>query len=487
MANEGVNQVDENKGIWSPTQNRWIGNDEISNYFAGGKRSADDIVSKAGDLGINPYAINHAINLGDHANYSQLANKVSQALYTGRAGYGYDFDSGGGTYGSTNIRRGNGNTQYLMPDGGYATVRIHNFRPDQSYDQALAGFNANQNAQKGIINSATQHKATANGLPTSPPPPPTAYGDPTSPPAPPTASGLPTTPPAPPGGTPDGDPSVIPTQRDPSSYTGVSLPDDWNSYSADQKIAWFNQNNTGVKTLKQNGVDDATIGWMVQHGYNPNGTPSTTGTTGTTTTGSGSSGPGVWKVDPNQTVVNQFASITDPNSPLMQQARTRALQEMNGRGLTNSSMSQTAADSAMYDAAVPIARQDASTYADAAKTNAGFQTQWNINQANNQLQRDLQAASIAAQKAMQSASINSQAQLQKNSQIYSSLAQGNSNATSIYTWLNNQIAAIYQSDLSADAKQKLVDQVNAQANSSLSSIQGLTQTMVNGAKQLGLS
>jgi hypothetical protein len=88
---------------------------------------------------------------------------------------------------------------------------------------------------------------------------------------------------------------------------------------------------------------------------------------------------------------------------------------------------------------------------------------------------------------MQSASIDSQAQLQKNSQIYSSLAQGNSNATSIYTWLTNQIAAIYQSDLSADAKQKLVDQANAQANSSLSSIQGLTQTMVNGAKQLGLS
>lgn len=340
-----------------------------------------------------------------------------------------------------------------------------------------AGTADQYKAQNGIISGAqTQHKATANGLPTSPPPPPTAYGDPTSPPAPPG------------GGTANGQPSVVPApERDPSSYTGVNLPSDWNSYSADQKISWFNQNKTGLQTLKQNGVDDATIGWMVQHGYNPNGTPSTTGTTGTTTTGSGSSGPGVWKVDPNQTVVNQFASITDPNSPLMQQARTRALQEMNGRGLTNSSMSQTAADSAMYDAAMPIARQDASTYADAAKTNAGFQTQWNINQANNQLQRDLQAASIAAQKAMQSASINSQAQLQKNSQIYSSLAQGNSNATSIYTWLNNQIAAIYQSDLSADAKQKLVDQVNAQANSSLSSIQGLTQTMVNGAKQLGLS
>jgi len=363
-----------------------------------------------------------------------------------------------------------------------------------------AGTADQYKAQNGIISGAqTRHKATAYGDPTSPPPPPTAYGDPTSPPPPPTAYGDPTSPPPPPTAYGDptsppppptayGDPtSPPPPPRDPSSYTGVSLPDDWNSYSADQKIAWFNQNNTGVKTLKQNGVDDATIGWMVQHGYNPNGTPSTTGTTGTTTTGSGSSGPGVWKVDPNQTVANQFASITDPNSPLMQQARTRALQEMNGRGLTNSSMAQTAADSAMYDAALPIAKQDASTYADAAKTNAGFQTQWNINQANNQLQRDLQAASIAAQKAMQSASINSQAQLQKNSQIYSSLAQGNSNATSIYTWLNNQIAAIYQSDLSADAKQKLVDQVNAQANSSLSSIQGLTQTMVNGAKQLGLS
>jgi hypothetical protein len=66
------------------------------------------------------------------------------------------------------------------------------------------------------------------------------------------------------------------------------------------------------------------------------------------------------------------------------------------------------------------------------------------------------------------------------------LQNGSSNATQIYAWLNDQIASIYKSDLSTDAKQKLVDQLTAQANSSLASIATLTQTLVSGAQALGL-
>lgn len=78
-----------------------------------------------------------------------------------------------------------------------------------------------------------------------------------------------------------------------------------------------------------------------------------------------------WDVAPNETVRSQLQQIIADDSPLMQQARARALQTANTRGLLNSSMAMTAADSAMYDAAMPIAQQDASTYARAGEFNAG--------------------------------------------------------------------------------------------------------------------
>lgn len=78
-----------------------------------------------------------------------------------------------------------------------------------------------------------------------------------------------------------------------------------------------------------------------------------------------------WSVQPNQTVQNQLQQIIANDSPLMQQARARALQQANERGLLNSSMAVTAGQSAVLDAAMPIAQQDASTFADAAKFNTG--------------------------------------------------------------------------------------------------------------------
>lgn len=74
----------------------------------------------------------------------------------------------------------------------------------------------------------------------------------------------------------------------------------------------------------------------------------------------------------NALVANQFNNLIADDSPLMQMARTSALQGMNQRGTMNSSMTQTAADLAAYQAALPIAQQDASTYAtsDLAAQNA---------------------------------------------------------------------------------------------------------------------
>ncbi|MDP4076238.1 hypothetical protein [Acidovorax sp. A1169] len=78
-----------------------------------------------------------------------------------------------------------------------------------------------------------------------------------------------------------------------------------------------------------------------------------------------------WEVSPNETVRSQLQQIIADDSPLMQQARARAMQQSNTRGLLNSSMAATAGESALYDAAMPIATQDASTYARAGEFNAG--------------------------------------------------------------------------------------------------------------------
>lgn len=96
-----------------------------------------------------------------------------------------------------------------------------------------------------------------------------------------------------------------------------------------------------------------------------------------------------WTPGTNETVQGQVKSIVDQNSPLMQQAATRADQQMNKRGLLNSSMAVGAGQAALYDAALPIASADAATHVAAARDNTQarntFQTQQNTFQQQNTL------------------------------------------------------------------------------------------------------
>lgn len=85
-----------------------------------------------------------------------------------------------------------------------------------------------------------------------------------------------------------------------------------------------------------------------------------------------------WTVAPDQTVQNQIEGIIKKDSPLMQMARTQSLQDQAARGLGNSSLAIGAGQRAVYGAATPIASQDASTYANAARTNAELATQVNL-------------------------------------------------------------------------------------------------------------
>lgn len=82
-----------------------------------------------------------------------------------------------------------------------------------------------------------------------------------------------------------------------------------------------------------------------------------------------------WNVTSPQTVQNQLQGIIASNSPLMQQAQTGALQQMNQRGLTNSSMAIGAAQDAVIRQALPIAQQDAQTYSRSGEFNANVANQ----------------------------------------------------------------------------------------------------------------
>ena len=89
-------------------------------------------------------------------------------------------------------------------------------------------------------------------------------------------------------------------------------------------------------------------------------------------------GASTWAPDANSTVQGQLTKVLDAGGPLMQRVETKAKQGMLPRGLGNSSIAIGAGQSALYDAAMPIASQDAGTFADAGKTNAQLGTQVSI-------------------------------------------------------------------------------------------------------------
>lgn len=87
--------------------------------------------------------------------------------------------------------------------------------------------------------------------------------------------------------------------------------------------------------------------------------------------GAGVVTPTVRMVDPaKETVSGQVQNLMASDSNFLQQARTRANQQMNKRGLMNSSMAIGASEDAAYNAALPIAQADATAYQAAASENA---------------------------------------------------------------------------------------------------------------------
>ena len=129
---------------------------------------------------------------------------------------------------------------------------------------------------------------------------------------------------------------------------------------------------------------------------NTGGAGSSSGSSSSTSTSNGGTVP--WVVTPDQTVEGRVNGIINGNSGIIQQARTRALEQMNERGTANSSMATTASDAAAYQAAIPIAQADAATTSKAAGYNADIQNQFSTNSQNRSASMDQAQLSAATQK-----------------------------------------------------------------------------------------
>ncbi|MDP3939816.1 MAG: hypothetical protein Q8R92_16990 [Deltaproteobacteria bacterium] len=182
-------------------------------------------------------------------------------------------------------------------------------------------------------------------------------------------------------------------------------------------------------------------------------------------------------VAPNQTVASNIAGIVAADSPLLQQAAARAAARMNDRGLLNSSQAISAGQSAVYDAALPIASADAATYDRAAANTVNAQNTARLQNANMQTGiNQSNAAGVNAQILQQIQSGTQMSLADKNTALQTYLGQLQSNTT------------MSVADKSA-ASQKVIAGIQASTSLTLADKNAMLQTTlqnIQGNQQLTL-
>lgn len=195
-----------------------------------------------------------------------------------------------------------------------------------------------------------------------------------------------------------------------------------------------------------------------------------TGYTGATATGNGYNSTD-WADGEDQTVSGQVRRIIDENGPLSQRATARAQGEMNARGLINTSIGVGAEQAALYDAALPIAQQDAATAANRGQFNAGQRTSASqfgaaagntANLANQQSTNQASAFTAGAKDAASAANqaATNQQNLVNQSSRNEALAQGAAATNSLQTQTNALRQQAAQGNQDAANKLVLLDMDN---------------------------
>lgn len=191
------------------------------------------------------------------------------------------------------------------------------------------------------------------------------------------------------------------------------------------------------------------------------------------------------KVTPESLVQNQVQAITSTGSQLTEAAKARAQQQAARRGLLNSTMAAEAGQKAVLESALPIAQQDAGTFAGANAANAQFANaasqfgaaaQNTATLANQQAALSQRLAEIQASTSMSIADkqLASQRLIADNeNKTRIQLQQMNSDTQKVIQTLGDD-AKMKLSQLEADNRQLLQTNISA-ANSYAQYVQALAQ------------
>lgn len=208
----------------------------------------------------------------------------------------------------------------------------------------------------------------------------------------------------------------------------------------------------------------------------PAGTPAAPNASAATATNLGAPAVAPVTIDPaTMTTQGQVSNIISSGSPLMEQATAAANNAMNERGLTNSTMGVTAAQSALYAAAIPMAEQDAQAYYNADAATAAAMNQSAIAALSSQTTLAGQASQQLIARIQSDTSISTQQMSDYSAQIIAAI---NSNTT-----LSAQDAAdstTMAKDMADNATSSQIATLQSTTSLTVQQMQDQTQTAITG-------
>ena len=162
------------------------------------------------------------------------------------------------------------------------------------------------------------------------------------------------------------------------------------------------------------------------------------------------------------TVAGQMRGLLAENSPYLQVARTGALQTAASRGLLNSSIAAGAGEEAAIKQALPIAQQDAQTYADIGKQNAKAYSDSILNTQVAQLEHQKSLANAKITGALTTQEAQKQFELQRISEAGQLQRQE----------IENAMKAVLQDDqLESAERQQLSQVIGSMGNEALGAVE----------------
>lgn len=219
--------------------------------------------------------------------------------------------------------------------------------------------------------------------------------------------------------------------------------------------------------------------------------------------------PSAFTVDRKQTVAGQLEDLIDKDSSYIQQAERRAAQQVNDRGLLNSSIGVGAGRVAAIESALPIATTDAGTFNQAHTNTINAQNAAKHFTAGAKNTASLQDAQLGTQVSLSNATEANKAQAdayQADTQIklatldaqtrtqlahidgsYRQLLQSNSSAQAMFNQIAGNIAQIAQSTtLDQAGKDNAIQSQINMLNEGLQTIQATSPGDASAISQLNL-